>query len=580
MAEPMSAVRPGPLAAVLTLLAAGTAFAEPPELERASQILVDLRDDTDDADEAAIEEKLGGIDLRLNSVHAADERFFVAEVDPEELDALVARIADDPRVEHVEPNHVYRASFVPDDPLFERQWSFRLVGAPAAWDLGRGEGVTVAVIDTGVAYEDHGPYRRVEDLADTRFAKGYDFVDDDEHPNDDHGHGTHVAGTIAQSTDNGRGVAGLAPGATIMPIKVLDRSGRGSAADIADAIRYAADEGAQVINLSLGGGLRSLVMQAAVRYARSKGVIVVCAAGNGGRKKVEFPAAYPGAFAVSSVGPNRQLAPYSSWGKQIAIAAPGGDKTQGGDAGAILQNTIQPGAVGVTDRYLAFQGTSMAAPHVAGAAALVIGAGVTNPDLVETILRETAADVGAPGADEKYGAGVLDAGKATVAATAAGRGLRYLIPALAFLMWLIRRLRRRGVELALRAAAVLGAVLGSSGLWFLSDLGLAQVPGLGLLALPVASWDLGVLGAGTFRTALWASALPFFALATATLGVRRLQGFLVGLGVGWACHLAVAALLMPADVLLVPGLAGGLDRLWLVLNAGLIGGLTVLLTRR
>jgi serine protease len=323
----------------------GAAFAAiPPPLE----IVVDLADDTTETDERAIEAMLGGLDLKLNSVHAADEKIFVAKAAALGMDELVARIKNDPRVESAEPNYHYEVFMVPNDPKWEAQWSFRMVDAPSAWDKATGKGVTVAVIDTGVAFENYKRFRTVEDLRGTAFVTGYDFVNDSEHANDDHGHGTHVAGTIAQTTNNGIGVAGLAFEAKIMPLKVLNKSGFGTAADIADAIRFAADEGAQVINMSLGGGPRSLVMQSAVAYARKKGLVVVCAAGNTGRGRVEYPAAYPGAFAISSVGPTKELAFYSSYGKEIAVAAPGGDKRKG-DAGGILQNTIEPRKIDQTN---------------------------------------------------------------------------------------------------------------------------------------------------------------------------------------------------------------------------------------
>src|SRR5689334_9267631 len=160
---------------------------------------------------------------------------------------------------------------------------------PKAWEKSRGKGVVVAVLDTGIAYEDHEDFRRVPDLKGVKFAPGYDFVNDDAHANDDHGHGTHVAGTIAQATNNREGVAGVAFEATLMPVKVLNHFGSGNSADIADAIRFAADHGARVLNLSLGGGLRSSVMESAVAYARKKGATVACAAGNSGFGRISYP---------------------------------------------------------------------------------------------------------------------------------------------------------------------------------------------------------------------------------------------------------------------------------------------------
>jgi serine protease len=559
----------------------------------AAEIVVDLKDDATDQDEKAVEAELGGLHLRPNSPYAAaHDKVYVGDVSPEQLPDLLERLKSDPKVERAEPNYMmsipdgedadedaalpsdegrFPKDKGPNDPLWDKQWSFRMVGAPEAWKHADGKGVVVAVIDTGVAYEDYKQFRRVEDLAQTKFVPGYNFINDTEHANDDHGHGTHVAGTIAESTNNGVGVAGLAYGATIMPLKVLDRYGRGMTADIADAIRFAADEGAKVINLSLGGGMRSLVLESAVAYAHKKGVVVVCAAGNGSRGVVEYPAAHPGAFAVSSVGPDRTLAYYSSWGKQLALSAPGGDKNKGGDAGAILQNTIRPGEVGVTNAYLAFQGTSMATPHVAAAAALLFSAGVTANDQVEAILRKTAAQPNVTPAEAKagwsdrYGAGILDAAAAVKAAANETHGVGHLALGLfTFLGLLLKVGRRHGMRLGLGSLA--GVVVGSSGLFFLADL-LAGVPGAGLLTQAMPNWDLVALGPKAYHTALWASAIPMIAIVALFLGSKRLGGLLAGLTAGWAAHLFLSAFVMPANVGMIPGDGGLFDRIWLIMNA-------------
>lgn len=297
----------------------------------AGAIVVDFKDGTTKAEFDAWEADWG-VDLELNSVESADEALTVA-VGVDDVDGVLERIRRHPAVEAAEPMMEVRASFTPNDPHFAQQWNLRMIDMPKAWERNRGKGVVVAVLDTGIAYEDHGDFKQAPDLKGVKFVKGFDFVNDDEHANDDHGHGTHVAGTIAQATNNGEGVAGVAFEATLMPVKVLNHFGGGNTADIADAIRFAADKGADVINLSLGGGAYSQVMASAVEYARKKGVTVVAAAGNGGRATVEFPAAYPGAVAVSAVGPDGVLAPYSSYGKELDIAAPGGDKRRG-DQGA------------------------------------------------------------------------------------------------------------------------------------------------------------------------------------------------------------------------------------------------------
>jgi serine protease len=586
------------LAPVSILMMSAGAFADEapptPDSERVSEspteILVDLRDDASDEDEREVEARLG-MHLRPNSEYARmHDKLYVGEVDPEDLPALIERLKGDPNVENVEPNFIFSAKKVPNDPLWDKQWSFRMIDAPTAWDSANGKGVVVAVIDTGVAYEDHQKFKRVEDLAETEFTRGYDFVDDDDHANDDHGHGTHVAGTIAQSTNNGIGVAGIAPKAKIMPLKVLNKYGMGTAADIADAIRFAADEGANVINMSLGGGGRSIVMESAVAYARKKGLIVVCAAGNGGQScsssscRVEFPAAYKGAFAVSAVGPDKKLAFYSSWGKELAIAAPGGDSQKGGEDAKILQNTITPQDVSATDKYLAFQGTSMATPHVAGVAALIMSAGVTDVAKVEELLKKTAEPVegttelgpdggsNASGWSERYGAGILNAGRAVKAAHEQTGGKWHLVAGLGTLLAFAFRLRKKVPFGRLGVGALVGTVLGASGLWFSSAIGLhfEEVPILSILAEPMPLWDEAALGASWHFTMLWASVIPMLTLSVLFLSVRKLRGLLFGLSLGWAAYLLVSAVMMPSDVLFIPGTAGVLDRAWLILNSGLL----------
>ena len=313
----------------------------------------------------------------------------------------------------------------PNDPRYNEQWNLQMVKAEEAWTVARGKGAIVAVIDTGVAYADTKKGKRARDFKETKFVPGYDFVNRDDKPNDDHGHGTHVSGTIAESTDNNEGVAGLAFEATIMPIKVLSATGGGSSADIAESIRWAADHGANVINMSLGGPMPDKLMRAACEYAKKKGVAIICAAGNSGREGVGYPAAYPDCVAVSAVGPSGELSFYSTWGKEIAIAAPGGDSQAGGQAGTILQNTVMRDRDSgeMKDDYYGFQGTSMATPHVAAVAALVVSQGVKDPDDIKAILQKSAQkDKNKPA--NKYGAGILDAaGAAKLAANVYGDGV-------------------------------------------------------------------------------------------------------------------------------------------------------------
>jgi serine protease len=328
----------------------------------------------------------------------------------------------EPDIEYAELNYYAYAFFVPNDPLYSFQWHFNDIDTginiESAWDITTGDpNVIVAVVDTGVAYEDNGGrFGLAPDLANTNFVAGYNFVKGNEHANDDDGHGTHVTGTIAQSTNNGLGVAGIAFNCSIMPVKVLASRGQvasGSHADIASGIYFAADNGAHVINMSLGGPSGSNTLRDALAYAYNQGVTIVCSAGNSG---AGAPASYPAAYdayciAVGATRFDKARAPYSTTGSFVDVAAPGGDTTidQNGDGyvDGILQQTFgnNPKDWG----YWFFQGTSMSAPHVSGVAALLISTGVTGPDAVREALEATAQDLGAPGWDAEYGWGFIDA---------------------------------------------------------------------------------------------------------------------------------------------------------------------------
>ena len=327
-------------------------------------------------------------------------------------------------IEYAEPDFIAHAMLTPNDPYFGLQWhldsaAFGGIHAKAAWDVSQGAGVTVAVVDTGIAYENFSIYLRAPDLAGTCFKPGYDFINNDSHPNDDNSHGTHVAGTIAQTTNNGLGVAGVAFQSCLMPVKVLDRNGSGSYSAVANGIYFAADNGAKVINLSLGGSSPSLTLENAVKYAYEKGVTVVAAAGNSNSSAPNYPAAYD-AYVVS-VGATRfdeTRAPYSNFGPSVDVVAPGGDTSvdQNGDGygDGVLQNTFNPNTKNPTSfGYWFFQGTSMATPHVAGAAALVISNGnATTPDNVREALQSAADDLGAAGRDDTFGWGLVNAAAA------------------------------------------------------------------------------------------------------------------------------------------------------------------------
>ncbi len=347
------------------------------------------------------------------------EPFRVIDVPAGEVEAKIAEFAKRADVEYAEPNYIAEAQMAPNDTLYGRQWNFQNgpggLNLESAWELATGEGVVVAVVDTGIAYENYGSYIKATDLAQTCFVAGYDFINNDAHPNDDKGHGTHVAGTIAQSTNNSLGVAGIAYDACLMPVKVLDQYGQGAYTQVADGIRYAADNGAQVINLSLGGTMESEVLRDAVLYAYNQGVVLVAAAGNGGSSTLKYPAAYPEVISVGATRYDTTLATYSSYGPDLDFVAPGGDlnvdQNNDGYPDGVLQQTFEQVIYFLPPQwnYYYYQGTSMATPHITGTIALVksVVPEIGQEDLA-TLLAETARDLGDAGRDDTYGWGFID----------------------------------------------------------------------------------------------------------------------------------------------------------------------------
>lgn len=397
-------------------------------------------------------EAVPGQDYRAGEVVVrTDEGTRVVEV-PEgsTVPATMQRLAARPGVKSASPNWIARLSFAPNDPgrgsvpggWRDVQWNFvdplSGVNAPTAWDnlirAGRpgGAGVVVAVIDTGVAYRSYGRFVRSPDLT-RRLRRGYDFVDNDRLPLDANGHGTHVASTIAEATDNGIALTGLAYGATIMPIRVLDRFGEGESASIAAGIRFAARNGADVINLSFEFSddvSRRLIpdIVSALRYARRRGALVVGAAGNADKGRLAYPARVSDVLSVGAITEHGCQAEYSNGGANLDISAPGGgadallpddpncrpDEPPGRN---IFQLTFKRRSVQTFGLPGDYEGTSMAAPHVSATAALVIASGVLGddptPGALAAHLEATALDLGRPGKDRRYGAGKVDAAAAT-----------------------------------------------------------------------------------------------------------------------------------------------------------------------
>jgi serine protease len=383
--------------------------------------------------------------------------------DPTEANAalLAERLSRQPEVEYAEPNFLYRRNATPNDPSFSaHQWNLTAIGIDKAWDINpcaQGD-VVVAVIDYGITTVNQSftfptwdgtatrniavPFRTNPDLSDARLLAGRDFAFWGGPVLDMDGHGTHVSSTVAEDTNNALAGAGIAYNATIMPLKAcmgywdvqftLSAQGYrgfvpqdvGGCTDsaIAQAIRFAVDNGAAVINISLGGPGASATLRDALVYAAQHGAFVAIAMGNEYEEgnPTDYPAAdaatIDGVMSVAAVGRSLKRAYYSNTGAHTEIAAPGGDVTDGGVGGLIWQPSMDPDDFDSStvlfprfDRYVELpeQGTSMASPHVAGIAALIWSQGVRNPAAIEKLIEATALDLGNIGRDPQYGFGLI-----------------------------------------------------------------------------------------------------------------------------------------------------------------------------
>lgn len=306
--------------------------------------------------------------------------------------AAAAALQTSADVAFAEPNYIAYALDTPSDPYFTSQWAYNVAEFSSAWEVTKGSSdIVVAVVDTGIDL-DHPDFNCTVSNGAVKLTSGFNFYSDNSNPDDDNGHGTHVAGTVAACTGNGVGVSGSAPNVRLMPVKVLGSSGSGSYSNVADGIIYAANNGAKIINLSLGGSSSSSTLLNAVQYAYSKGVLIVAASGNA-NTGIYYPAAYSQVMAIGSTDSGDTRSSFSNYGSGLDVVAPG----------EYIYSTL-PG------RYGYLSGTSMASPHVAGLAALIWSAEPSlTHDGVRQIIRDTADDLGSAGYDIFFGYGRINA---------------------------------------------------------------------------------------------------------------------------------------------------------------------------
>jgi len=307
-------------------------------------------------------------------------------IQPENITKTIENLENDPAVQYIEPNYLMSIQSV-NDPSYSEQWSLAKIGVEEIWSETMGNaGVVIAVLDTGIDFSH--PDRPKNIVA------GYDFINDDSDPQDDHGHGTFVSGLIAANTNNTTGIAGICQNCSIMPVKVMNQNGIGTYADVANGIVWAADNGADIINLSIGGYAYSQILQDAVSYAQSKGVLIIAAGGNQGISSPLYPAAYPNVIGVAATTQNDERWSGSNYGSYIDISAPG--------------VSIYGLALG---SYRSQTGTSAAAPHIAGIAGLLMSKNQSlSPNLIAQQLYQNTVDLGTEGKDYSFGYGRIGFG--------------------------------------------------------------------------------------------------------------------------------------------------------------------------
>jgi thermitase len=302
-------------------------------------------------------------------------------------------------VEYVEPNFLAKHFLTPNDSLFSKQWHLQKIEAPKAWDVSQGGFGPIAIIDTGIATNQADLSGAVQ--------VGYNFVNDTTDTNDDNGHGTHVAGIVSATSNNGTGVASIGFKGTLLPVKVLDNTGAGTYGDVASGIVFAVDKGAKIINMSLGGSSSSRTLEEAVKYALARGLIIVAAAGNNSNSVPVYPAAYSGVVAVSASTEDDNLASFSSYGSNVYVSAPG----------VSITSTYHSGG------YATLSGTSMATPAVSGLIGLALSRGTITPTTALSDLKTTSDKIGpyaydSNGWNQYFGYGRINAAKLLATGTA------------------------------------------------------------------------------------------------------------------------------------------------------------------
>jgi thermitase len=331
-----------------------------------------------------------------------DINFIVVDPKGRDRNELKAHLQKISQVDYVEEDTIVTALFDPNDPGYSNQWGPPGISAPQAWDITMGtQNVIIAIIDTGVDCSH-------PDIAPNCITGGKDFINNDNNPTDDQGHGTHVAGIAAAVINNGAGVAGMSQ-SKILAEKVLNSQGSGTSSTVANGIIHAAKKGAKVISMSLGGG-PSLTMQNAVNYAWNRGALLVAAAGNENSTNINYPAGYANVISVSALNSDNTKATYSNYGATIDLAAPGTG----------IYSTVPTGACALCDPsgYKYLSGTSMATPFVSGSAALVLSQNSALANYkVRAILEGSADDLGTSGKDNIFGNGRVNPYKALLTPT-------------------------------------------------------------------------------------------------------------------------------------------------------------------